>query len=234
MPALTSTLEHPATRLVLTGAAVAVALALLWLPTARLLSLLVDQLFTVALGGAPASPVGWDGVNLRFFAATSNVGPPAASPDGIGSEAASLTLEGPAPGYTQVATVTVGADHRLALSTRGRSLMLGAAAGTLVDPGSTPPVSIPVFAAEPGDVVSLSFQRSWLSWPVFELNFMTGRSPSWRRSCYCHLTWKKRSGQRLDLLWRYEQGFYAGEGWGACGETGGASGLIRTELTPSP
>ena len=221
-------------RLVLIGAGVAAALALLWLPTARLLSLLVDQVFTVAAGGAPASPVGWDGFDLRFLGTARGVGPSPAVPDGIGSEAASLTLEGPAPGYTPVAAVTVGPDRRLALSTRGRSIVLGAPAGAMVDPGTTPPVSIPVFAAEPGDVVSLSFQRSWLSWPVFELNFMTGRAPSWRRSCYYHLTWKKRSGQRLDLLWRYEQGFYAGDGWGGCGETGGASGLIRAELTPSP
>jgi hypothetical protein len=211
-------------RLVLIGAGVAVALALLWLPTARLLSLLVDQVSTARVGGAPASPVGWDGVDLRFLAP----GDP-----GVGAEASNLTLEGPAPSYAQVATVTVDADHRLALSTRGRSMLLGAPAGAMVDPGTTPPVSIPVFAAEQGDVASLTFQRSWLSWPVFELNFMTGRSPSWRRSCYYHQTWQKRSGQRLDLLWRYEQGFYPGSGWGACGETDGASGLIRAELTPS-
>ena len=76
-------------RLVLIGAGVVAALALLWLPTARLLSLLVDRAFTVAAGGAPASPVGWDGVDLRFPGST---------------QASSLTLEGPAPGYAQVAT----------------------------------------------------------------------------------------------------------------------------------
>jgi hypothetical protein len=206
-------------RLVLIGAGVVAVLALLWLPTARLLSLLIDRAFTVAAGGAPASPVGWDGVDLRFPGA---------------AQASSLTLEGPAPGYAQVATATVGPDRRLVLTTHGRSIALGAPSGAMVDPGSTPPVSIPVFAAEPGDVGQLSFQRSWLSWPVFELNFMTGRSPIWRRSCYYHLTWKKRSGQRLDLLWRYEQGFYADTGWGAPGETGGATGLIRAEITPSP
>ena len=207
-------------RLVLIGAGVVAALALLWLPTARLISLLVDRAFTVAAGGAPASPVGWDGVDLRFPGA---------------AQASSLTLEGPAPGYAQVAAVTVG--RRSAgwlLTTQGRSIVLGAAGGAMVDPGSTPPVSIPVFAAEPGDVAQLSFQRSWLSWPVFELNFMTGRAPSWRRSCYYRLTWTKRSGQRLDLLWRYEQGFYPGSGWGSPSETGGATGLIRAEITPPP
>jgi hypothetical protein len=205
-------------RLVLIGAGVVAALALLWLPTARLLSLLIDRLSTAPAGGAPARSVGWDGVNLRFLGA---------------AEASSLTLEGPAPAYAQVATVTVGADRRLVLSTGGRSIVLGAAAGAMTDPGSTPPVSVPLFAAEPGDVASLTFQRSWLSWPVFELNFMTGRAPTWRRSAYYHLTWKKRSGQRLDLLWRYEQGLYTDTGWGAPGETGGATGLIRAEITPS-
>jgi hypothetical protein len=203
-------------RLMLIGACVFGALALLWLPTARLLSLLVDQAFTVPTGSAPASPVGWDGADLRLPAAPIS----------------SLTLEGPAPAYTQVATVTVGPDDRLVLTIQGRSIVLGAPAGTMVDPGSTPPVSVPLFAAEPGDVASLTFQRSWLSWPVFELNFMTGRAPSWRRSCYDRLTWTKRSGQRLDLLWRYEQGFYPGSGWGSPSETGGATGLIRAEITP--
>ncbi len=206
-------------RLVLIGAGVVAALALLWLPTARLLSLLIDRAFTVPAGGAPASPVGWDGVDLRFLGA---------------GEASSLTLEGPAPAYAQVATATVGLDRRLVLSTHGRSIVLGATAGAMADPGSTPPVLIPVFAAEPGDVASLTFQRSWLSWPVFGLNFMTGRWPSWRRSYYYHLTWKKRSGQRLDLVWRYEQGFYKDTGWGSPGETGGATGLIRAEITPPP
>ena len=69
---------------------------------------------------------------------------------------------------------------------------------------------------------------------MFELNFMTGRSPSWRRSCYYRLAWTKRSGQRLDLVWRYEQGFYAGSGWGSPSETGGATGLTRAEITPPP
>jgi hypothetical protein len=206
-------------RLVLIGAGVVAALALLWLPTARLISLLVDRAFTVASGGAPASPVGWDGVDLRFPGA---------------AQASSLTLEGPAPAYAQVATATVGPDRRLVLSTHGRSIVLGATAGAMADPGSTPPVSIPVFAAEPGDAAQLTFQRSWLSWPVFELNFMTGRAPSWRRSCYYRLVWTKRSGQRLDLVWRYEQGFYAGSGWGSPSETGGATGLIRAEITPPP
>ncbi len=206
-------------RLVLIGAGVVAALALLWLPTARLISLLVDRAFTVAAGGAPASPIGWDGVDLRFPGA---------------AQASSLTLEGPAPAYTQVATVTVGPDDRLVLTIQGRSIVLGAPAGTMVDPGSTPPVSIPTFAAEPGDVASLTLRHSWLSWPVFELNFMTGRAPSWRRSWYDRLTWTKRSGQRLELLWRYEQGFYPGSGWGSPSETGGATGLIRAELTPPP
>jgi hypothetical protein len=205
-------------RLVLIGAGVVAALALLWLPTARLISLLVDRAFTVPTGNAPASPVGWDGVDLRL----------------PGAPISSLTLEGPAPAYAQVATVTVGPDHRLVLTTQGRSIVLGAAAGAMVDPGSTPPVSIPLFAAESGDVAQFSFQRSWLSWPVFELNFMTGRAPSWRRSFYYRLTWTKRSRQRLELLWRYEQGFYTHTGWGAPGETGGATGLIRAEITPPP
>ena len=120
------------------------------------------------------------------------------------------------------------------LSVNGRGLVLGSRAGDL-PAGGTPPTTIAAYAAEPGDLSALTIERSWLSWPVFELNFMTGQSPSWRRDVYSHLSWKKPSGERLDLVWRFEQGYDPGGGWESPdGTEDGVTGLIRAEIQPAP
>jgi len=200
------------------GAAV-VALAVLWLFTAHWLSLLVDQVSRAPMASAPASPIGWDGVTLQVGGAAS---------------AYRLDLEGPGPSYPQVATASVDADKRLVLSVNGRDFVLGARAGDL-PAGGTPPTTVPAYAAEPGDVGALTVERSWLSWPVFGLNLMTGQSPTWRRDVYYRLSRKKPSGERLDMLWRFEQGFYPGSGWGSpTGTEDGLTGLIQAKIEPAP
>jgi hypothetical protein len=83
-----------------------------------------------------------------------------------------------------------------------------------------------------GDDAFIEVRRSILSWPTpFDFNFMTGRSPSWRRHLYYRVVWKKPGGQQLEMLWRYEQYFYADSGWG--GGTmvrGDSTGLIRVDI----
>src|SRR4029450_10932683 len=64
-----------------------------------------------------------------------------------------------------------------------------------------------------GDNASVEIRRSVLSWPTpFDFNFMTGKSPSWKRHLYYRLLWNKPSGVKLEMLWRYEQYFYPGNG----------------------
>jgi hypothetical protein len=194
-----------------------IALAVLWLLTAHPLSLLIDRAFTIPVARASSTPFGWNGVYLQF---------------GAGDHI--LDLEGPGPSYPAVAVVTVDAQNRLSLSTHGQSLMLGARAGVLPT-GETPPAPIPAYAAQPGDVTSLALTRSWLSWPVFEADFMTGNAPTWKRDMYYRLSWKKPSGARLDMLWRFEQGYYPQYGWLAPSETeDGLTGLIHAQITPAP
>jgi hypothetical protein len=194
---------------------VLIGLTGLWLLTAHRLSLLIDRAFTIPVASAPSTPVGWNGVYLQFS-------------DHI------LDLEGPGPGYLPVATVTVDAQNRLSLAAHGQNLMLGSRAGVLPT-GETPPSPIPAYAAQPGDVASLTLTRSWLSWPVFETDFMTGNAPSWKRDLYYRLSWKKPSGARLDMLWRFEQGYYPQYGWLAPSETeDGLTGLIDAQITPAP
>jgi hypothetical protein len=85
-----------------------------------------------------------------------------------------------------------------------------------------------------GDDAFIEIRRSVLSWPTpFDFNFMTGKSPSWKRHLYYRLLWKKPSGAKLEMLWRYEQYFYPGNGW-ASGFMihEGSTGLIQLDITP--
>jgi hypothetical protein len=83
-----------------------------------------------------------------------------------------------------------------------------------------------------GDNASVEIRRSVLSWPTpFEVNFMTGHSPSWKRHLYYRLLWKKPSGANLKMLWRYEQYFYPGNGWASGFMTReGSTGLIQVAI----
>ena len=90
-----------------------------------------------------------------------------------------------------------------------------------------------------GDDAFIAIRRSILSWPTpFEVNFMTGHSPSWKRHLYYELRWTKTTGAALDMIWRYEQFFYGqqlipGNGWASGFMTHeGSTGLIQLDISP--
>jgi len=122
-----------------------------------------------------------------------------------------MSIEG--PDYTPVGIrITNDAQQRIVLSKDGKSFLL---------------------AQEPGDDTSFTIERSMMSWPTpFDFNFMTGVSPSWRRHLYYVLRWKKSSGARLKMVWRYEQYFYSQGGWTSGFMTrAGSTGLIQVEVS---
>ena len=84
-----------------------------------------------------------------------------------------------------------------------------------------------------GDVATISIQHSPISWPnFFEINFMTGKSPQWKRHIYQKLVWKKPAGAKLEMLWCYEQYFYPEDRWtNAFMTREGATGLIRIDIS---
>lgn len=81
------------------------------------------------------------------------------------------------------------------------------------------------------DRVVFATERSRLSWPTpLEMNFMTGSAPTWRRYLYCRLSWLKADGERLELVWRFRQGYFANDGWRPGTIESGSAGLWRIEI----
>ena len=131
--------------------------------------------------------------------------------------------------FTSGLSLSVGStsDNQLALASSGKVFPLG------------PLKSAPEDAAErlvtappPGDQVHVTTRHSVLSWPtLFDINLMTGQSPSWKRHIYYEIVWKKSSGANLQMLWRYEQFFYPGNGWANGFMTReGSTGLVRVDI----
>lgn len=214
------------------GGIAVIALVGLWLFTARQLSLLIGRVFTVPLATLPASPLGWNGTYLQVGARVDGSEGPKGGWNGGELQTGShiLGLSGPGPGYAPAATLAVDSGDRLVLAAGGQSFVLGSRAGTMPGGDGT----IPAFSAEPGDATSVTLERGLLSWPTLDLNFMTGQSPSWARHLYYRLSWQKGSGARLDMLWRFEQGFDPVNGWRSPGTTDDTTELIRVEIWPAP
>ena len=114
-------------------------------------------------------------------------------------------------------------NDQLALADRGKVFPFGPVRTEKENLATAPPV---------GDDASIEIRRSILNWPTpFEVNFMTGHSPSWKRHLYYRVRWKKPSGATLEMLWRYEQYFYPGNGWASGFMTReGSTGLMQVEI----
>jgi hypothetical protein len=126
---------------------------------------------------------------------------------------------------------SVDAQHRLVASVNGQSLVLGVADGTLSDGGE----ATPAFAAAPPDRAAFTRAQGAIAWPNwFDLNFMTGNSPSWKRFVTYDLVWTKPSGASLTIRWRFEQYYYESEGrWMdadmACEDV---CGIVAAKISP--
>ena len=205
-------------RTILRTLGIAAALAvvgLCWILGGRHLALFIDRFGTVELRRTPITLFGYDG-----------------------AESGSLLRVGDGM------LGTTGSDHqpyplriapdgnKIVLTTAGKSFLLGELVS--LAPPQNPGSAGGGFLIQPEkeDKVSLTVRRSWLSWPTpFDFNFMTSHAPSWKRHYYYQLVWKKRSGAKLEMLWRYEQYFYSADGWTEGNMTHeGTTGLIKVEI----
>ena len=190
----------------------AAAFAALWIFRGREISWFVDRYWTVETGAAPIQSIGYEGSGTGGILIVNG---------------ASLSLNDVKPGLS----VSIGStkDNQLALASSGKVFAFGPLTSGPGDTGeqlaTAPPSS---------DQAFLVTRHSVLSWPTpFDLNFMTGQSPSWKRHTYQEIRWKKSTGPNLKMLWRYEQFFYTGNGWASGSMTReGSTGLIRIEIGP--
>jgi hypothetical protein len=196
---------------VLIGSAVLVLGFIVWLLTARQLATFLDRFWPSHWTPLPAGPLQCDEEWFR-----------------VGAYPMELrTLNG----QRSDLSMATDARNRLTFSFGGQSITLG------------PQVDVPdktghletQLVAEPGDEVSFATARG-MSWPTpFEFNFMTGHSPSSRRYAYHRLVWKKPSGARLEMSWRYLQGYYAKDGWDSpLTVQSGSTGRLRQRVSSGP
>ena len=185
-----------------------VALVVLWLWRGRNLVMLADQFETVEINSRGISGISYEGSGAGGILHAEDID--------LNLDETLLSGQKPNVGTTK--------DGQLALSFGGKVFPFGPSISQEDKLGANLPS---------GDSATISTEHSALAWPnFFEVNFMTGNSPKWKRYIYRKLTWKKPNGAKLEMLWRYEQFFYQNDGWvSAFMVRPETTGLIRVEIS---
>jgi hypothetical protein len=193
--------------IVVAGAA---TFAALWIFRGREISSFIDRYWTVETHSEPIQSIAYEGRGTGGTLICNGV---------------NFSLNALRPGLS----LSVGStkDNQLALATSGKVFPFGPLTSASEDTGERLSTARP-----PGDQAFLATRHSVLSWPTpFDVNLMTGQSPSWKRYIYQEIRWKKSSGAKLQMLWRYEQFFYPGNGWTSGLMTReGSTGVIRIDI----
>jgi hypothetical protein len=189
-----------------------VALSALWIFRGRQVSLFIDRFGTIEIVSTRVDSIAYEGSGTGGVLIANDL---------------RLSLNDPTPNLSP--SIGTTKDNQFALANGGRVFAFGPLASAGENAGDRLATVPPA-----GDDAFIAVCRSVLSWPTaFDFNFMTGRSPSWKRHIYYQLHWKKSSGAALEMLWRYEQYFYPGNGWASGFMTReGSTGLIRVEIQP--
>jgi hypothetical protein len=185
---------------------IVIALAVLWLWRGRDLSTIADRFNRIEVSSRPITAIVYDGTGTGGVLRADDVD--------LSLNEVELGGATPSMGTTK--------DGQLALSFAGKVFPFG--------PAQDDKLATTLAA---GDAARISIERSAVPWSnFFETNFMTGNSPKWKRHVYQRLVWKKPTGAKLEMLWRYEQFYYAGNGWtDALMTRPGSTGLIRVEIS---
>ena len=185
-----------------------IALVAVWLWRGRNLLMVVDKIHVVEATSRPITAISYEGNGTGGILRADDV---------------DLSLNQVELGGAQPSVGTTK-DGELALSFRGK-----------VFPFASMSSQDDKLAAKvpDGDTARISIDHSAVAWPnYFEVNFMTGNSPKWKRYIYRRLIWKKPNGAKLEMLWRYEQFFYQNDGWiEAFMVRPETTGLIRVEIS---
>src|SRR5271155_4011426 len=189
---------------------IGLALGLAWVIAGRQLTLLLDRFITIGTASLPVSPLQYDGGGFLIGQLQMTFG-------SIENLRWDLGLHS-------------DALNRVVLSSGGQSFTMGPRTNP-VDPSGRPEID---FVPEPGDELTFTAARSALAWPTpFKFNIMIPHSPWWKRYVYYRLLWKKRSGARLEMQWRYEQRYFAASGWSEPEMMWNSqTGLLRVDISP--
>src|SRR5438067_10920842 len=186
------------------------ALAALWTFRGREMSSFIDRNWTVGIKFIPIHSITYEGSGTGGILVVNDV---------------RLSLNEVRPDLS----LTVGStkDNQLALATSGKVFPFGPLTSSSENTAERLATVAPA-----GNQALLAMRHSVLSWPTpFDMNLMTGQSPCWKRHTYQEIRWKKSSGAKLQMVWRYEQFFYRGNGWaGGFMTREGSTGLIRVEI----
>ena len=187
-----------------------VALLALWIFRGREISSFVDRYWTVESQSAPIHSVAYEGNGTGGTLMFNDI------PMSLNELSRGISLS---IGSTK--------DNQLALASNGRVFPFGPLRSDSDTAGEQLATMPP-----PMDQAFFATRHSVLSWPTpLDFNFMTGRAPSWKRHIYYEVLWKKASGAKLEMLWRYEQFFYPGSGWASGFMTReGSTGLTRVKI----
>jgi hypothetical protein len=184
-----------------------IAILATWILGGRQISLSLDRFGTIEMTSARINSLAYEGSGTGGILRVNDLG---------------LSLNdanGPTP------SIGTTKNDQLGLANGGKVFAFGPARSEAENLVTVPPT---------GDDAFIETRRSILSWPTpFEINFMTGHSPSWKRHVYYRLLWKKPSSAKLEMLWRYEQYFYPDSGWASGFMTyKGSTGLIQLDISP--
>jgi hypothetical protein len=182
-----------------------VAVLAAWIFAGRQISLFLDRFGTIEVTSTRINSIAYQGNGTGGILHVNDL------------ELSLNDRNGPAP------SIGTTKNDQLALADRGKVFAFGPVRTEAENLATVPPA---------GDDASIETRRSILNWPTpFEVNLMTGHSPSWKRHLYYRVRWKKSSGTSLEMLWRYEQFFYPGNGWTSGFMTReGSTGLIRVDI----
>jgi hypothetical protein len=184
-----------------------IAILATWIFEGRQVSLLLDRFVTIEMTSARIHSITYNGRGTGGTLRVNDL------------ELSLNDRNDPAP------SIGTTKNDQLAVADHGKVFALGPVRSEEENLATVPPS---------GDDAFIEIRRSVLSWPTpFEINFMTGHSPSWKRHLYYRLLWKKPSGENLEMLWRYEQYFYSDNGWASGFMTyKGSTGLIQLDISP--
>ena len=166
-----------------------VAWAVVWLAAGRHIALLLDEIVTGPAVSLPVEPLVYDGGGFV-----------------IGGKSMTFGEINNLRGDTDAVLDSSG---RVLFTSGHNTFVMGVL--TMPSPSGRPDFH---FRPEASDEVSFTESKSLLPWPTpFQINWLGGSSPLFKQYVYYRLVWRKPSGARLEMRWRFERDYYSGKGW---------------------